>query len=170
MVRANHPWRLVTSLSRALVGAIGVGAFAIVSSDVWRIAARIGAVRLTLVCVATLSASVVTLIAVHGLWERAADRRLREQAVLFNIVTLITVAFGIVALYVAVCLLSLAAAWLLISPSVMTIPVGHRSGFWDYVRLALLAGALATVGGALGSALESDAAVREAAYGYRPRD
>jgi uncharacterized membrane protein len=170
MVRANHPWRLVTSLSRALVGAIGVGAFAIVSSDVWRIAARIGAVRLTLVCVATLSASVVTLIAVHGLWERAADRRLREQAVLFNIVTLITVAFGIVALYVAVCLLSLAAAWLLISPSVMTIPVGHRSDFWDYVRLALLAGALATVGGALGSALESDAAVREAAYGYRPRD
>jgi uncharacterized membrane protein len=170
MVRANHPWRLVTSLSRALIGAIGVGAFAIVTSDVWRIAAQIGAARLAVVCLATLSIGVGTLIAVHGLWERAVDRRLREQAMLFNIVTLITVAFGIVALYATVCLLSLAAAWLLIGPSLMTSQIGHHADFGDFVRLALLAGALATVGGALGSALESDAAVRDAAYGYRPRD
>ena len=52
----------------------------------------------------------------------------------------------------------------------MSAQIGHRSDFGDYVRLALLAGALSTVGGALGSALESDTAVREAAYGYRPRD
>jgi uncharacterized membrane protein len=170
MVRANHPWRLVTSLSRALIGAIGVAAFAVVSSDVWRIAAQIDTTRLAVVCVATICASVATLIVAHGLWERAADRRLREQAILFNVVTLITVAFGIIALYAAVSLLSLAAACVTISPSLMSAQIRHRSDFGDYVRLALLAGALSTVGGALGSALESDAAVREAAYGYRPRD
>jgi uncharacterized membrane protein len=170
IVRANHPWRLMSSLSDALVGAVGVGTFAIVTSDVWRIAARIGGVRLALVCAATLASSVATLIAAHGLWERAADRNLREQAVLFNVVTLITVAFGILALYAAVCLPSLAGAWLLVTPSLMSHQIGHRSGVGHNDRLALLVAAMASVGGSPGSALESDAAVREAAYGYRPSD
>jgi uncharacterized membrane protein len=169
MVRANHPWRLATSLSRTLVGAVGVGAFAIVTSDVWRIAAQIGTVKLALACLATVSVSVGTLIVVHGLWERARDRSLREQAMLFNLVTLITVGFGIVVLYTALCLLGLAGAWLLISPSLLSEQIGHASGFGDYLRLTLLAGALATIGGALGAALESDVTVREAAYGYRPK-
>ncbi len=170
MVRANHPWRLATGLSRTLVAAVGVGAFAIVTSDIWRIAAQISVVKLTLTCLATVLMSVGTLIAVHGLWERARDRSLREQAIMFNLVTLITVGFGIVVLYTALCLLGLAGAWLLISPSLLSQQIGHASGFGDYLRLALLAGALATIGGALGAALESDATVREAAYGYRPQD
>src|SRR6201996_453048 len=119
MVRANHPWRLATSLSRTLVGAVGVGAFAIVTSDIWRIAAQIGTVKLALACLATVSASVGTLIVVHGLWERARDRSLREQAMLFNLVTLVTVTFGVVVLYTALCLVGLAGAWLLISPSLL---------------------------------------------------
>ena len=40
-----------------------------------------------------------TLIAAHEPWERAADRRLREPAILFDLVTIVTVAFGILALY-----------------------------------------------------------------------
>jgi len=82
-------------------------------------------------------------------------------------VTVITVTFGIVALYLAVCVLTLAAASLLIEPSIMSSRIGHASDAADYVRLAVLASALATVAGALGGALESDAAVREATYGYR---
>jgi uncharacterized membrane protein len=169
MVRANHPWRLAASLSRTLVGAVGVGSFAIITSDIWRIAADISAAKLALACLATLSVSVGTLIAVHGLWERALDRSLREQAMMFNLVTLITVGFGIAVLYSALCLLGLAAAWLLISPPLLSEQIGHAAGFSDYLRVALLAGVLATVGGALGAALESDATVREAAYGYRLR-
>ena len=38
----------------------------------------------------------------------------------------------------------------------MSAQIQHRSDSGDYVRLALLVGALSTVGGALGSALESD--------------
>jgi uncharacterized membrane protein len=167
MIRANHPWRLATRLSRALIGALGAAAIGIVTSDVWRIASSLPAPRLAAVCVATVASAVATLIVAHRLWERAPDRRVRAQAILFNIVTLITVSFGIVVLYVAVCVLSLAAAGLMIEPSVISTDIGHHADFADYLRLALLLSALATVGGALGGALESDAAVREATYAYR---
>jgi uncharacterized membrane protein len=167
MVRANHPWRLVVRLSRALIAALGVAAFAVVTSDVWRIAATLSPLRLALLCLATIATAVTTLIAAHGLWERATDRRVREQTILFNLVTVITVTIGILALYAAVCVLSLAAAGIMIDSSVLASQIGRHSGFGEYVRLALVAGALATVGGTLGGALESDAAVREAAYAQR---
>jgi uncharacterized membrane protein len=167
MVRANHPWRLTTRLSRAMVGALGVATFTIVTADVWRIASGLAAPRMAGVCLAAIASATATLIFVHGLWERATRSRMREQAILFNVVTLITVSFGILALYAGACLIALGAAELMLEPSLMSAQIGHRSDFADYLRLALLAGALATVGGAFGGALESDAAVREATYAYR---
>jgi uncharacterized membrane protein len=167
MVRANHPWRLASRLSREVIGAVGVAAIAIVNADVWRIASRLGGPRLAAVCLAAIGGGVGALILAHRLWERAPHHRARQQAMLFNVVTLITVGFGILTLYLAVCLLSLGAAGLMIEPSLMSEGIGHRSDFADYVRLALLAGALATIGGALGGLLESDVAVRSATYAYR---
>jgi hypothetical protein len=168
MVRANHPWQLAVRLTPALIGALGVALVAVGNSDVWRIAATLPPARLGLLCAIAVGGAVATLIVLHGLWERVGDRRLREQAMLFNLVTAITIAFGILALFAAVTVASLAAAMLTIEPTVLSTQLGRSSGLGDYVRLAVLASALATVGAAFGGALESDAAVREAAYAYRP--
>jgi uncharacterized membrane protein len=170
MVRANHPWWFAARLSRALIGALAVGSSALVTSDVWRIAAAIDKIRLVGLTLITVAVAIVALVLGHGLWERAADRRVREQVMLFNVATAITLGIGIGSLYAAVFVGALVAAALLIEPHLFHAAVGRPVGVSDYLRLAWLAASLATVGGALGGALESDAAVREAAYAYRPED
>jgi hypothetical protein len=171
MIGANHPWRLVSRLSRALLGALAAASFALVTFDVWRLSANSDALRLGALTLGTIAASVATLIVAHGLWERAPEPHAREQVALFNLATLATVAFGIVSLYLTVFIVSLAVAGVLIDTSLFGRVIHHHSvDVWDYVRLAWLISSLATVGGALGATLETDDSVREAAYAYRPVD
>jgi hypothetical protein len=167
MIRSNHPWRFATRLSRALSGAIAAGAFALVTLDVWRIADRLADWRLALVTLATMTIAIVTLIALHRLWEHAEDPRVREQVVLFNLVTAITVTFGVASFYLALFVVSLLGAALVVESSLLEATVKHPASTAEYLRLAWFTASLATVGGALGGALESNEAVREAAYAYR---
>jgi hypothetical protein len=109
----------------------------------------------------------VTLIAGARLWERVADPRTRQQIVLFNIATTATVVIGVTAFYAALFVLSLLAGLLLVVPSLLADAISHPVTFGDYVEVAWLTSSLATVGGALGAGLESDEAVRRAAYTYR---
>ncbi len=168
MVRANRPWRLVARLSRALGAALAAVAFALVTSDIWRIADSLGWLRLLGLSIVSLAAIIVALIAAHGLWERAATNRAREQVVLFNLATTATVALGVATLYVALFALTLAGAGLALDSDLLARELGHGVDFAEYARLAWFVSSLATVGGALGAGVESDVAVREAAYGYRP--
>jgi hypothetical protein len=168
MVRANRPWRLAAGLSRALTAAIAAGVFALVTSDIWRLADNFGWLRLTVVAVGSVAATVVTLIVGAGLWERAHSRRVRKQVALFNLATAATVLIGVVTLYVALFLLALAGSLLLVVPGLFADGLGHPTQSSDYLELAWLVSSLAMVGGALGAGLESDEAVRQAAYSYRP--
>lgn len=168
MVGANHPWRLASRLGRAILGALAVVVFSLVTSDVWRMAASLAPIRLVLATLISLAAGAATLIVVHGLWERAPEPRVREQVALFNLATLATVIVGVGALYLSVFAISLAAAALLIDSSLLGEAIGRDPSAWDYLRLAWLMSSVATIGGALGATIETDEAVREAAYAYRP--
>jgi uncharacterized membrane protein len=170
MVRANRPWRLVVGLSRAIVGALSVDIFAVASPGVWIIADGLNWVRLIVVGVLSIVVTCGTLIAAHGLWRRSYSDRpeVRARVALFNTTTAVTVALGALALYLTLFVLNLAAALLLITTGVLEKEVGHGVGVGTYLALAWLVSSLATLGGALGAALENDRAVREAAYGYHP--
>jgi hypothetical protein len=52
--------------------------------------------------------------------------------------------------------------------NLLGLVLGHPAGVADQVNLAWLATSIATLGGALGAALESSERVREAAYTYQP--
>jgi hypothetical protein len=168
MVGANHPWRLVSRLWRAILAAIAAVAFGLIEVEVWRIAVSLGPLRLAIAALASIAAASVTLISAHRLWEWAPDPRVREQVALFNLATAATVVLGVTALYLFVFIASLLGALLLIEPSLLSDVVGRDTNGWDYVRIALLASTLGTVGGALGATVETDEAVREAAYAHRP--
>jgi hypothetical protein len=168
MLRANRPWRLAVRLVRAMVAAVAVGVFALVTSDIWRLAGYLGTLRLTIIGLGSVAATSVTIMIATGLWERSPHRSAREQVILFNIVTAVTVGIGVAVLYAAIFVAMLAAALLLVPAGLLGRVLGHPAGVADQVQLAWLATSLATLGGALGAALETRETVREAAYTYRP--
>jgi uncharacterized membrane protein len=170
MVRANRPWRLISGLSRALVGALGTTAFGLASTGVWRLADGMGWARLIALSLGSVAVTCTSLIVVHQLWERSPGPGARERVVLFNLATAITITLGVLTLYLALLVIITGAAVTLIAPGVLEGEVHHSVDAADYFRLAWVVTSLATLGGALGGAVESDEAVRAAAYGYHPHD
>src|SRR5215210_1125075 len=101
MTRANRPTRVMARLSRSATAALGAGAYALTSSSIWMVAHQSTWPRLVAVGLLSMTLILIALAIAHGLWERTADAVARERVVLFNIVTITTLAIGIAALYVA---------------------------------------------------------------------
>jgi hypothetical protein len=168
MLRANRPWRLALRLVRALVAAFAVGVFALVTSDIWRLSEHLGPLRLVVIGLGSVAGTSVTIMIATGLWERSPRPAAREQVLLFNIVTGATIGIGVAVLYLALFIAMLASALLLVPVDLLSRIVGQPADVADQVRLAWLATSMATLGGALGAALETHETVREAAYTYQP--
>ena len=167
MIRANRPWRLIVRLSRALAAAAAAVALALVTSDLWKLSDALDWIRLLALMVLSVGATVLWLIVSHRLWERPRERASREQTVLFNVATTLTLLLGAAFLYAALFAMTFLGAALVIDSGVMAQALGHDAGIGDYAALAWMASSLGTIAGGLGAGLESDEAVREAAYGYR---
>lgn len=169
MLPANQPWRLTLHLSRSLTAAAAAVAATLVTSDIWRIADQVGTARLVLATVGSITAIVTTLIIGAGLWERSPYPQARQQVMLFNTATTATVLLGGFALYVMLFLLSAVGVLVLVPGGLLSTVLHHHASYVDKAQLAWLGGSLATVAGALGAGLETDEAVRRAAYANRGR-
>jgi hypothetical protein len=132
MIRANRPTRVMARLSRAATAALGTGAYALSSSSIWMLAGQSTWTRLLAVALLSVLLILVSLVVAHGLWERATDPAARERVVLFNVVTVTTLAIGVMTLYVALFVLMTLAALIVIPrrPSSGRSDTGRASGRW----------------------------------------
>lgn len=172
MVLANRPWRLVPGLKSALVAALATGAAATINSTVWVLAGSLSWWRLVIATGVSVALAVAWIVIDGELWDRPDEDSLqaRKRSRLYNSSTLVTVMAGVLICYVALYVVSLAWAWFLLDPRAMGNDLQAPRGYGDLFVLAWFVASVATVGGGLGSGLESDESIRAAAYSKREQD
>jgi hypothetical protein len=168
MVRANRPGRALLGLSKLLVGAFGTAAFALTTNTIWQMGDALGGLRLAVIMLLGLTALVAWLIVAHDLWEKPDRQTSAELARMFNLGTVLTLTLATAVSYLVLFAGTVLAGALLIDTSVLEQTLQRPVHFTDYLTLAWIISSLATVGGAIGSGLENEEAVRAAAYGYHP--
>jgi hypothetical protein len=116
---------------------------------------------------------VVARLVIDGeLWDRPDDDspQARERSRLYNASTLLTLMTGVLICYAALYVVNLAWAFFVLDPDLMGGYLHTELGYGDLFVLAWFVASAATVGGGLGSGLESDEAIRAAAYSKREED
>jgi hypothetical protein len=172
MVLANRPWLLVPGLKSALVAALTTGAIATINSTVWLLAGSLSWWRLAVATIASIALVVGWLVIDGELWDRPDEDspRARERSRLYNTSTLLTLTAGSIICYIALYILNLVWALFVLDPAVMGGYLRMPVDYGDVFVLSWFVASAATVGGALGSGLESDEAIRAAAYSKREED
>ncbi|GAA1379195.1 hypothetical protein GCM10009613_01490 [Pseudonocardia kongjuensis] len=170
LVRANRPWRLVPSLSPAIAAAAAGAAFGIFYSNIWELASALSVGRQATIMLVALTGMTTWLILDNGLWESRRSRSLREEMLLSNLSTVLTVAFGVLTMYVLLFGITLTAAVLVIPPDYLGTNIMREAGIGDYLMIAVLSASMGTIAGALGSGFADEGAVRQAAYSRREQE
>jgi hypothetical protein len=118
-------------------------------------------------------ALVMAWLVIDGeLWDRPEDdsAEAKERSRLYNTSTLLTLTTGVIICYTALYVLNLVWALFVLDPAVMGGYLRMPLSYGDLLVLAWFVASAATVGGALGSGLESDEAIRAAAYSKREEE
>jgi hypothetical protein len=172
MVLANRPWLLVPGLKSALVAALATGAVATINSTVWLLAGSLSWWRLVVATIASVALVVAWIVIDGELWDRPDDNssEARERSRLYNTSTLLTLTTGMLICYLALYVVNLAWALFVLDPDVMGGYLHASLGYGDLFVLAWFVASAATVGGGLGTGLESDEAIRAAAYSKREEE
>jgi hypothetical protein len=154
------------------VAALATGAVATINSTVWLLAASLSWWRLVIAMIASVGLTVGWLVIDGELWDRPDDDspQARERSRLYNASTVVTLLAGVLICYLALYAVNLAWACFVLDPDVMGSYVKTPLGYGDLLVLAWFVASAATVGGGLGSGLESDEAIRAATYSKREQD
>jgi hypothetical protein len=164
MVIANRPWRLVLGMRSALAAVMATSAYLVITSTIWQLASSLSMTKLLVTMVAAVIMMVVWIIGAHHLWRSRDELGEGWDPLLWNASTVLTLLVGVVTMAVAVFAFNIVVTVFFLEPPVYSSDAATWPGFVDHLRLAWLATGFATVAGAVGSGLDSDAAVEAAAY------
>ncbi|WP_372469302.1 hypothetical protein ACCO44_08925 [Microbacterium maritypicum] len=172
MVLANRPWLLAAGLKSALVAALATGAVATIEPTVWSLAISLSGWRLAAATLASIAIIIAWIVIDGRLWDRPDDDspQARERSRLYNTSTLLTLTIGIIICYLALYLVNLAWALFVLDTTVMSEALGRTVSVGDLFVLTWFVASAATLGGALGTGLESDDAIRAATYSKREEE
>jgi hypothetical protein len=162
----------VPGLKSALVAALATGAVATINSTVWQLAASLSWWRLVIATIASVALVVAWLVIDGQLWDRPDQdsAEARERSRLYNTSTLVSLTAGVLICYLALYVVNLGWALFVLDPAVVSGYLPASLGFGDLLVLTWFVASAATVGGGLGSGLESDEAIRAAAYSKREEE
>jgi Flp pilus assembly protein TadB len=106
------------------------------------------------------------------LWHRSAESspEARQRARLYNASTVVTVSIGVLICYVGLLVINWVWALFILNDQVFASMTRNPLRAEEYWTLAWFVASVATVGGALGSGLESDEAIRAAANSTREQE
>lgn len=164
MVIANRPWRLVLGMRSALAAVLATSAYLIITSTIWQLAGALSTTKLVITMVAAVIMKVVWILGAHHLWRSREELGDRWDPILWNLSTVLTLLIGVLTMAAAVFAFNIVVTVFFLEPPVYSSDASTWPGFVDHVRLAWLATGFATVAGAIGSGLDSDAAVEAATY------
>jgi hypothetical protein len=172
MVRSNRPWKLLPGLAKAMAAALATSAVATLNNTMWQVSDTLGTLRLLVAMVGSIALLVAWLIIDAELWERVEEPTpdQREKAWFYNASTVLTLVVGVGICYLGLLVLNLLLAAFVLRPVLLQQTFGHPVGVSNYFLLSWLVSTAATAGAALGSSLETDDAIRAAAYGRRERE
>lgn len=172
MVLANRPWMLAAGLKSALVAALATGAVATIEPTIWLLSDSLSGWRLAAATIASIVIVIAWIVIDGRLWDHPDDDSVqaRERSRLYNTSTLLTLTIGVVICYLALYVVNLAWALFVLDPAVMGESLGTSVDYGDLFVLSWFVASAATLGGALGTGLESDEAIRAATYSKREEE
>lgn len=169
MVRGNHPWRLIPTLTGLMAAAAATASFGVFYSSIWAMANALSPWRLAGLSLLSMVVMTVWLIVNNRLWERKGMLP-PARARLYNAATATTVLLNAAVLYVGLFVTTVCAALAVIDSGFLAQELSLQSAsFHNYLYLAWLATSMGTVAGAVGSSADSYSDILAATYGYRER-
>ena len=169
MTSANDPVRMASKLSRALAAAAATGAFGIFYNSIWQMSHHLSTARLISIGLIAIAVMVVWLITINRLWDRPVRERIAPVVLYYNLSTVLTLLFCVVALYISLAAGILVGSLIVIDPDFMSQTIKAPASFSNYLDIAWLSAAMGVVAGALGSSFDSDADLKNLTHAQRLR-